>query len=273
MNTSHEREMELTLNGVKTLLSYSDIGVGDHCIVYLHGLGSDRNDFLPACSYPGFAGFRLLVMDLPGHGLSSYPTGISLTVDDLAQALHEFVTTLRLKKIHLVGHSLGGAIALRYAAQFATNLVSFTNIEGNLVSEDCGILSREIRNRPFFGQEGDFFSAMTNILHHIPLTGYKDFANNYLSRLNSTQAWHDYCQSLIELSDSGELLKAFLELTVRRTYIHGDQNQPALLSTLEQNGIEIIAIPGSSHWPMCSNPEEFYNQLATSLDSSKGLTQ
>jgi pimeloyl-ACP methyl ester carboxylesterase len=57
--------------------------------------------------------FRVYIPDLPGHGRS---TGNGRNrVDDYADVIDAFVTTLNLRHVILMGHSLGGAIALTSA--------------------------------------------------------------------------------------------------------------------------------------------------------------
>lgn len=57
--------------------------------------------------------FRVLIPDLPGHGQSS-GTGQN-RVEDYADFIEAFVTSMKLKRAILMGHSLGGAIAMMAA--------------------------------------------------------------------------------------------------------------------------------------------------------------
>ncbi|MGO9740064.1 MAG: acetoin dehydrogenase dihydrolipoyllysine-residue acetyltransferase subunit [Roseiarcus sp.] len=83
-------------------------------IVYLHGFGADLNGWRPLQSHIT-PGRRALAVDLPGHGLS--PLGDEVTIDAFADALEETLEVERIKRAHLVGHSLGGAVAAGLAAR------------------------------------------------------------------------------------------------------------------------------------------------------------
>jgi len=78
-------------------------------VVFIHGFGSDHtawlfNQPMLAESHPTYA------LDLPGHGASDkYADDFS--AEALAGTIGAFLDKLGLKDIHLVGHSLGGAIA------------------------------------------------------------------------------------------------------------------------------------------------------------------
>jgi len=85
-------------------------------ILLVHGWGASiymwRAWFAPLAR----AGFRVLAIDLPGHGLSDKPTDAGrYTVDRMVATLREVVEIERLESPHLVGQSMGGAIALEMA--------------------------------------------------------------------------------------------------------------------------------------------------------------
>ena len=58
---------------------------------------------------------RVIAVDLPGHGESSSPPGSS--IDDYAAAVADFASTLGCGPIVVVGHSMGGSIAIALAAR------------------------------------------------------------------------------------------------------------------------------------------------------------
>jgi len=62
------------------------------------------------------AGIRVVAYDLPGHGLSDKPLDYAhYTVPAMARQLRDVLDALSLDRVLLVGHSMGGAIALRLA--------------------------------------------------------------------------------------------------------------------------------------------------------------
>jgi 3-oxoadipate enol-lactonase len=89
-------------------------GVGDPLLL-IHGLGSTGDDWafqLPALA----ARYRLIVPDLPGAGRSIKPSG-RYRIEDFATALWSLLDELGHARAHLVGFSLGGAVALEMALQ------------------------------------------------------------------------------------------------------------------------------------------------------------
>lgn len=88
--------------------SYEDQGGGTP-ILFIHGFGRSRHDGFPF--FPFLKGHRWIAPDLRGHGGSSVPRS-SFTLQDLTTDLIALADHLWLGKIDVMGHSLGGMIAL-----------------------------------------------------------------------------------------------------------------------------------------------------------------
>jgi len=108
-------EIQLTdgeLDGL--LVHYVEAGQGP-AIVLIHGLGGFAESWrhnIPELSRHG----RVIALDLPGFGRSGKPRR-AYTTAFLAHALAGFLRTLGVDRVRLVGHSLGGAVAARYALE------------------------------------------------------------------------------------------------------------------------------------------------------------
>lgn len=87
-------------------------------VVFVHGYGGDKNSWL-FVQEPISADRATYALDLPGHGASSKDVGDG-SVATLASSLVGFVNELGLPRVHLVGHSVGGAVATVAAADPAT---------------------------------------------------------------------------------------------------------------------------------------------------------
>ena len=98
-------------------IHYHEQGEGE-VVIFLHGAGTGASGYSNfKGNYPAFAqaGYRCIVPDLLGYGLSSKPDIEQYDRDFFIAGVTGLVDALGLKHITLLGNSLGGAVALGYA--------------------------------------------------------------------------------------------------------------------------------------------------------------
>jgi branched-chain amino acid transport system permease protein len=106
---------------------FREAGAGPNVFVFVHGnFGSSRWWTQTLARLP--AGFRAYAPDLRGCGDTTLASSSDHAFDiaPLAADLLDFVDALHLRSFHLVGHSLGGAVALRFALGHARRVRSLT---------------------------------------------------------------------------------------------------------------------------------------------------
>jgi pimeloyl-ACP methyl ester carboxylesterase len=95
-------------------IHYLDKGKGPP-IVILHGLGGQMGNFTYALLDRLIGEFRVILIDRPGSGYSRRAPGATGRLTEQASIVAEFIRKLDLQRPLLVGHSLGGAVALEVA--------------------------------------------------------------------------------------------------------------------------------------------------------------
>ena len=105
-----------------------DLGSGDTTpVLFVHGFGADLNTWM--FNQPALAGTRrTLALDLPGHGGSTKQLDKAVDAASFAADLERALAALAIEKVHLVGHSMGGAIAVHFAHWQPDRVVSVTLI-------------------------------------------------------------------------------------------------------------------------------------------------
>ncbi len=99
-----------TITTRRLRLSILEAGDGPP-VLALHGLGATKGSFLPTIA--ALSGrFRVIALDLPGFGDSDKPIGAAYDPPFFARACIDLLDALELDRVHLVGNSLGGRIAL-----------------------------------------------------------------------------------------------------------------------------------------------------------------
>ncbi len=104
---------------------YDAQGTGSVPIVCLHGIGGDTGSFQPQLD--GLcAEFRVIAWNMPGYGRSDPLADV--TFPALAAKLKDFLDTLGLDEVHLMGQSIGGMLALEMACTYPEYVASLALI-------------------------------------------------------------------------------------------------------------------------------------------------
>jgi pimeloyl-ACP methyl ester carboxylesterase len=88
---------------------------GAQTVLLLHGLGSYLKFWRYQLDELAGQGYRVVAIDLPGYGKSDKPASFPYTMESFAAVVREVIDELGLGQPVLVGHSMGGHIALTFA--------------------------------------------------------------------------------------------------------------------------------------------------------------
>ncbi len=102
-----------------TEISYTESGKGT-AVVLLHGFLENKtmwDAFIPELSQK----YRIITIDLLGHGETEC-LGYVHTMEDQADMVHAVLHEMKIRKAVLVGHSMGGYVALAFAELYPENI-------------------------------------------------------------------------------------------------------------------------------------------------------
>jgi pyruvate dehydrogenase E2 component (dihydrolipoamide acetyltransferase) len=105
---------------------YLKRGEGEEAALLIHGFGGDLKSWL--FNQEALADeLAIYALDLRGHGDSSKQVG-SGSLDEFVEDVRGLLDSLGLQKVHLVGHSMGGAIAIQFALAYPGRVSSLVLI-------------------------------------------------------------------------------------------------------------------------------------------------
>jgi pimeloyl-ACP methyl ester carboxylesterase len=114
--------MELTVDGRKVYAATGGkpFDPAKPAVIFIHGAGQDHTNWQLPARWFAWNGYTALAPDLPGHGRSDGPA--LPTIDAMAQWIVHLMDAAKLEKAALVGHSMGGGIAVEVAAANPTRI-------------------------------------------------------------------------------------------------------------------------------------------------------
>ncbi len=247
--------------GLDAHMRYHDLPGGDPALVFLHGLGSASSSYFPrAVVHPRLRDNRSLLIDLLGCGYSDRPDDFDYSMESQAELVVSLLRDLGLSGSVLIGHSMGGSLAILIAAAAPRLVRGLIVAEGNLdpgpgmVSGPITAMSEE--EFVSHGQD-DFVRAMRN-------AGFADYAGTV--RACDPAALHRSARSLIA-PRRPTYRDRLARLRLPRTFVYGEKNVPNPdVDRLIADGVDVRVIPGSGHDMVVDNPDGFAEAVADAVE-------
>jgi pimeloyl-ACP methyl ester carboxylesterase len=217
---------------------------------------------------------RALLVDYLGSGFSDHSETFSYTMEDHAQTVASILDHENIKGATVIGHSMGGTVAIMLALS-RPDLVSKLIIgEGN-VTPGGGVATRHIASYSKSEYVKEEFARSREERFQAAIEG--DEGAIRLSGLWSTvnaAGLHGNSKALVELNPS--IKELFLKLSIPRTFIYGERSLPANTgevspdapepSELEARGIQIGVVPNAGHAQMFENLDGFVDVLTKAIE-------
>jgi len=232
-------------------------------LVMLHGLFGDLDNFR-SVSLHLERSLTVVRMDLPGHGRS--PSLASLSIESMAEAVSDELAALGIRDFHLLGHSLGGKVAMAMAA-------SDTNLRlKKLCVVDIAPKQYSPHHQPIFdallsidlNQLNNRRDAEALLKNAVPDAGVRAFLLKSLYQHESKRfRWRFDLKQLAEdypLISQPPVMKNVVQ--VETLFIKGGasdylvaSDEAAIRKRFQQPSLRIIE--GAGHWPHAEKPAQF----------------
>lgn len=265
-----DRERSIFMKKGKVVIKYKNtkftipyfflksVNHNDETIVYFHGLGCRKEDFINvACSLKS-KNFSHFAFDFPGSGQAPYPKNAALDFYDLVEITYKVLKKLKINKLVLVGHSSGGIVALLYANKYPNNVEKFINIEGTITPERTWY-SEEIRkgNFKFTMFKSEIYPKMLEEIRAMKYPGYQKYLDSL--KYGSLKSFFDYRISHAKVSNELSLMDIYLGLPIPTLFISGSKHLlfKPIVRELKKRGAEVSSISKSHHFSFIDNPDEF----------------
>ncbi|GAA1391044.1 alpha/beta fold hydrolase [Catellatospora chokoriensis] len=223
--------------------------------VYVHGLGASSPVYYAAVTHhPALAGRRSLLIDLLGFGISDRPADFGHTLPEHADALAAALDAAGVRDAEVIGHSMGGAVAILLADR-RPDLVA------RLVVAEAPLDAKPTENPP----AGSVFA-------HTPETFLARGFAETLERVGpfwaATMRLADPLAVLgsavgLARNTTPTVRETLAKLTLPRTFLAGDRGEELRdADGLRAAGVRVVTIADSGHNVMIDNPDAFARAVA-----------
>src|SRR5262245_29811174 len=276
--------MRVRANGVE--IAYEDAGAGARPLVLVHGFSGFRQDFATQQAALARVG-RVLAPDLRGHGESSKPgDAAAYTLALLAEDLLAFLDALGVERCDLLGHSMGGMLALRAALRAPERIASLVLMDtapGPLGFVDRALLETAAR----VGREAGM-AALAQVLRaraeDAPGRGAPDrrveeewgeerfwaWRSSRLAAMDPV-AYEAFGRALVEQEDlSGRLPEIACPAAVLVGELDHDFRAPSEALARGIPGARLTVLPHAGHQPQHEAPEAWRHAVLAHLERARG---
>ena len=230
-------------------------------LVLVHGFGADKDNFTRVARFLT-PHYRVIVPDLVGFGESAHRADVDYHYAAQAGRLHAFVQALGLQRIDLGGNSMGGGIAMSYAAQHPQDVASLWLIDCAGIaeappSELARIVTTTGANPLMIAQESDYPAFIKFVMSDPPwipgsvmdVLARERIANQALER----QVFQQIATDSVSAAVAG--------LKTPTLVVWGEEDRALSVGTVPVlqkllPNAQAIIMPHVGHAPMIERPEE-----------------
>lgn len=264
----------LFLDPEQAFLRYVDLPGAPPPCVFIHGaLDSSIAGMAMTAAQPALAQRRRLLVDLLGYGMSDRPKAAQYSLERHAEIIAELLDHLKVRGSQLVGHSMGGAVAVMVASERPDLVCDLVLAEGNLSDGPPAGFAVTAEDKSEDEYVHDWFpnfiaSRLEDAKREAGVLAI------HLGMAQTAAPWAVYrmSQSLNAGSVQPTLRERFLSLDIPRAFVAGgrsdvDEEDLALKTELTQRGGDWVVVPEAEHQMNFDNPKGFAEVIARRLDS------
>jgi esterase len=256
---------------MSTELAHIAHGEAGPPVVILHGLlGSARNWSTVAKHLA--ASHRVFALDLRNHGGSGWAD--SMTYDEMAEDVRAFMVRHGLPAAAVIGHSMGGKVAMRLALAHGEQLERLIVVDVAPVAYRRSFAAHiDVLRRLDLARLARRSDATAWLSQHVADQSMQGFLLQNLVSVEGGFAWR---VNLPALADNMAALMGFPEspaseayrgptlfLTGGRSDYVREEHRPAIMRLFPS--AQIIAIPEAGHWVHAEAPEKFLQVVGNFL--------
>ena len=258
------------------LTAYHDVGRGEP-FVLVHGFTGSKLDFHDQMGWFANA-HRVLAPDQRGHGESTnVGTDDAYALETMAEDLAGFLNGVQVKRCHLLGHSMGGMVALRFSLRYPERLKSLILMD--TAAEPLTMFPATLREQLAKDVRAKGCASRLDMMRQMPMSDAAARGRDYLGadehwrrielKLNQMdpEAWVGLGN---ELANQPSVLDKLNAIKCPTTIIVGEHDTPFVEPSARMAaaipGARLETIPLAAHCPQYENADAWRLVVETHLN-------
>ncbi|WP_343681613.1 alpha/beta hydrolase [Acinetobacter baylyi] len=231
-------------------------------LILIHGLAGSRDNW-NRVAHNLTPYYHVIIPDLPAHGDTKIPNDFDLSIPNLTEKLRRFAEAGHFEKnVHIAGHSMGGAIALLYTAQYPLETKSLLLVDSAGVFKTANtpyLKDPNLLNNLVVKKTGDFdklFKLATASPPFIPVELKTEQEKLMIAQSKNTQKMVDQLVAMSKIYTPDTFAIATKSIDVPTYIIWGDQDKiinveaAQELKSLLKNAETPYILKGVGHMPI-----------------------
>jgi pimeloyl-ACP methyl ester carboxylesterase len=262
MSSDVQKAVAFTTSADGLPIAFEMTGDGPPALVFIHGWSCDRSYWVGQRS-PFSSQFRVVTVDLGGHGDSGFAR-TDWTVESFGQDVAAVVDALGLEGVILIGHSMGGDVAVETARQLKDRVVGILWLD---TYKQLGEGRNPAEVQAFKAKLGENFVESTRefVRSMFLPTSERSLVERVAADMSSAPPAVALMALESAFSYSRKMARTVTELKVPFIAINTD-NAPTDLESMRRHGVEVMVMPGVGHFLHLEDTDRFNHLLRTAID-------
>lgn len=251
-------------------------------LLLLHGFSANKDTWVKfAMEIP--QNYHLIIPDLAGHGDTPAPTGEDYDLFRQAERLHALMQNIGIKRFHIAGNSMGGAISAIYTSLYPQQITSLTLIDAAGVDapeQSEFMAALEMGSNPLIATDEESFEYRWNFTMSkppmLPWPLRPALVRKTLARADiNREIFKDMINTKTRLQETDFEAQLSNKITMPTLIIWGDEDRVLDVSAAEVfkqkiPHAKVKVYPGIGHLPMVEIPLEtaqLYSEFVADSES------
>ncbi len=261
-------------------LYYTEQGAG-FPLVILHGLYGSSDNWISIAKELATR-FRVILVDLRNHGRSPFANEVNYAL--MAQDVLNLVAEIKFESFYLIGHSMGGKVAMRLASMNPSAVKKLVAVDISPFGYKCG-------SEKIIGEHSAILEGLKSLPLHLVQTRQEadDFLSTYVPSVRVRQFllknlkrsrtgcyyWQLNVNAIAEniesIMDNAFDPSSKVKIETPTLFLKGENSDYLSTHCVEQlpslfSNYKVVEIPNSGHWLHAEQPQLFVKLVSEFLD-------